>query len=474
MDGLECIEINKSALERTLRIDSEFYKQSAIQAVQIIKSHPWETLVHYVNVSDGNHMGISDRFIDEGVPYYRGQDANHFFIENSNPICIDEKAYSMPVMHRSHLAKGDVLLSIVGTIGSLSLVYSTQKATCSCKLAILRPKKKGDAEVIAAFLKGKYGQAQIQRHTRGAVQMGLILEDMDQIIVPHFGDDFSEQIKHYVDSAYSLKEQSRQTYNDAQLVLEKTLGISAVEEAEPVISVESFVQSFGATGRLDAEYYRPAYKKIEAALYKYDPDTTPLSTIAEYIFTGEYAEEYYSKGSRPSLQYFLRGTDICDGYIEADDSICINPSGFSKFVSCGDILTGRVGTIGKFGVVDESLNGALCSDNILCFHLPKIYHPNVYALYFNNPIIKQLITRLARGSVQQRLNQETLREVLVPLIKEDVQILIDHKVSQSFTLREKADRILDTVTQAVEVAVEQGETVAVAWLKDRILQLEAE
>ena len=81
-------------------------------------------LTTYVNVSDGNHMGISDHFTDEGVPYYRGQDAGAFFIENSNPICIDEKTFELPVMKRSHLKKGDVILSIVGTIGSLSLVYS--------------------------------------------------------------------------------------------------------------------------------------------------------------------------------------------------------------------------------------------------------------------------------------------------------------------------------------------------------------
>ena len=203
-------------------------------------------------------------------------------------------------------------------------------------------------------------------------------------------------------------------------------------------------------------------------MYQYDPNIKPLGAIAEYIFTGEYAEEYFEKGAFPHLQNFIRGTDISDGYVEVDNSICIDPAGFSKFVSSGDILTGRVGTIGRFGVVDENLSGALCSDNILCFRLPETYMPNVYALYFNNPIIKSLITRLARGSVQQRLNQETLREALVPYINKSVQKLIDKKVTLSFELREKSEWLLEIAIKAVEMAVEQGETVAVAWLKDKV------
>jgi hypothetical protein len=34
-------------------------------------------------------MSISEKFIDVGVPYYRGQDIHSFFIEGANPICID-------------------------------------------------------------------------------------------------------------------------------------------------------------------------------------------------------------------------------------------------------------------------------------------------------------------------------------------------------------------------------------------------
>jgi restriction endonuclease S subunit len=70
---------------------------------------------------------------------------------------------------------GDILLSIIGTIGAVSLVSTNQSATCNCKLAILRPKNQ-KSELIATFLNSEFGQSQIDRFTRGAVQMGLLLE----------------------------------------------------------------------------------------------------------------------------------------------------------------------------------------------------------------------------------------------------------------------------------------------------------
>lgn len=467
MDGLECSEINRSELERTLRIDSEFYSKSAIKVSDMLQSRSRDLLTTFVNVSDGNHMGISDSFIDDGVPYYRGQDAGAFFIENSNPICIDEKTFELPVMKRSHLKKGDVILSIVGTIGSLSLVYSNKSATCSCKLAILRPKEGKNAELLATFLRGKYGQAQITRFTRGAVQKGLILEDMDQLVVPVFGDEIVGAIKNAVQKAYQLQEEATKNYKEAQTALMRELGL-IFPQVNSTISVEMYSNSIAKTDRLDAEYYQPQYKQVENAIFEYDSRSKRLSEIATYLFTGEYSKEYNNENDDVGLCQYIRGTDICNGQIERDSEHYVYPHKFSKKVSQGDILTGRVGTIGNFGVVNSSLAGAVCSDNILCFHLPSKYSPNVYALYFNSDVIKSLVTRLSRGSVQQRLNQETIKDVLVPFISEKVQAKVDAQIMHSFALRMQSKQLLEYAKQAVEMAIEQGEDVALEWLKDKV------
>ena len=271
MDGLECSEISKNDLERTLRIDSEFYQKENLNVEKLLQKTEYFPLTKFTSVSDGNHMAISDRFITVGIPYYRGQDVKSFFIEDSQPICIDEESFGSSYMMRSHLQKGDVLLSIVGTIGKLSLVNSNRKATCSCKLAILRPQKGVSGEVIATFLTSKYGQNQIKKYTRGAVQMGLILEDMDQLLVPNFSNEFITKITELFTDMNQAKTNSILVYDEANRLLLERLSIETQFEDNGIISTSKLLsESFKVSGRLDAEYYQPKYDELFNVLKKHN------------------------------------------------------------------------------------------------------------------------------------------------------------------------------------------------------------
>ena len=42
-----------------------------------------------------------------------------------------------------------------------------------------------------------------------------------------------------------------------------------------------------------------------------------------------------------------------------------------------------------------------------------------------------LMIRNSRGSVQQKLNQETLKEIIVPILKEDIQQNLAAKVEET-------------------------------------------
>ena len=50
----------------------------------------------------------------------------------------------------------------------------------------------------------------------------------------------------------------------------------------------------------------------------------------------------------------------------------------------------------------------------------------------------------------------------------DVQKEIAAKVQESFALRKQSRQLLEYAKQAVEMAIEQGEGVALKWLKDKI------
>ena len=467
MDGLECSEINRSELERTLRIDSEFYSKSAIKVSDMLQSRSHDLLTTFVNVSDGNHMGISDYFIDEGVPYYRGQDAGAFFIENSNPICIDEKTFELPVMKRSHLKKGDVILSIVGTIGSLSLVYSDKSATCSCKLAILRPKEGKNAELLATFLRGKYGQAQITRFTRGAVQKGLILEDMDQLVVPVFGDGIVEAIRNAIQSAYQIQEKANNCYREAQRTLVNSVGSISVP-AESV-SVRNISTSFYTTGRLDAEYYQP----------KYDALFTALSTIKTKKLGGAHGIVNIEKSIEPGSGVyvedgipFVRVSDvskfeISEPEVKLRDDILPNPE--VLFPQKDTILLSKDGSVG-IAYKTESTMPVITSGALLHLTVRNKAEvlPDYLTLVLNSPIVQLQAERDSNGAIIQHWKPSEIENVIIPVLDMDIQKEIATKVQESFALRKQSKQLLEYAKQAVEMAIEQGEDVAMEWLKDKV------
>ena len=470
MDGLECSEINRSELERTLRIDSEFYSKSAIKVSDMLQSRSHDLLTTFVNVSDGNHMGISDCFIDEGVPYYRGQDAGAFFIENSNPICINEETFELPVMKRSHLKKGDVILSIVGTIGSLSLVYSDKSATCSCKLAILRPKEGKIAELLATFLRGKYGQAQITRFIRGAVQKGLILEDMDQLVVPTFGDGIVEAIKNAVQSAYQIQEKANIHYREAQRTLMNAIG-SILAPAESV-SVRNISTSFYTTGRLDAEYYQPKYDEYWRQLQEFE--TTSIPTEYEVFKNSgtNYADGVNDIGVIKTKQLGNNGIDTNGVESYFTIQACIENK--STYLRKNDVVFASmgVGSLGKVSLFSSDGEKQFVTDSTLRIYRAKTscrVLPEVLCVFLQSHLGQEMIYRYVVGSTGIiNIYDDDMAKIPIPILNMDVQKEIASKVQASFALRKQSKQLLEYAKQAVEMAIEQGEEVALEWLKEKI------
>ena len=236
-----------------------------MRSAELIAKWQRESVHALAHVSDGNHFTISDAFVDDGIPYYRGQDVtDRFFAETASPICITQEAYNRKYMRRSYLERGDVLLSIIGTIGQLSLVASDDPATCSCKLAILRSRKIAP-EFLAVFLRSEHGQNQIERLTRGAVQKGLILEDMDQLWVPDVSKDFEKRVAQVVQSSRTAQEASTGKISEAEETLLAALGLADWTPPEPLSYAARASDAFAA-GRLDAQYFMPAKEQVRQSL----------------------------------------------------------------------------------------------------------------------------------------------------------------------------------------------------------------
>jgi hypothetical protein len=86
LEGLEATERKLSELERTWRIDAEFFQRRYLDVEKRLSKQDCQSIAKVAIVADGNHFAISESFVEAGIPYYRGQDVvDHFFIEQATP-----------------------------------------------------------------------------------------------------------------------------------------------------------------------------------------------------------------------------------------------------------------------------------------------------------------------------------------------------------------------------------------------------
>ena len=463
MDGHECSEILFSQLERTNRLDSEFYKKKSLSIVKLLEDISAKPLTNLIDVSDGNHMSISDKFIDEGIPYYRGQDIHNFFIEDAIPIYIDEETFNIAYMQRSHLKKGDVLLSIVGTIGEVSLVSKNDKATCNCKLAILRPHDIKKSALIATYLRTKYGFDQINKFKRGAVQMGYLLEDMNQILIPEFSEDLEQIITKAIESVKLLTDQSNKLYADAENCLLSEIGIDISTIPNDGVAIKSFSESFGNTGRLDAEYYQKKnYNVINMLNAKGTVKT--LCNIYNKPFTPT-GNEYY--------QYIELANIGKSGEIDGVKSILGEelPSRARRLVKKGYVIVSSVeGSLESCAIISNSYDNALCSTGFYVIDSDNYNSETLLVLLRSQPI-QMLLKRGCSGTILTNITKDEFEDIPLPNVSFHTQEIVKEKVSNAYFLREKSKELLKCAQTAVEMAIEQNETIAIAWLEVKITEL---
>ncbi len=448
LEGQEISEISIKSLERTLRLDPFFYSKFNLDQQKILNAIGAKSLSCFAHVSDGNHMSLSDSFVDDGVPYYRGGDIYNEFIETTSaPLHIPKHIFDMPAMQRSHLQKGDVLMSIVGAIiGNVSLVTTNNLSTCSCKLAIIRPNKNELlSEYVGMFLMSKYGQQQIQRFRRGTGQTGFILEDFDQLLIPNIDSSIQKYISAIVIRSYDLIKKSQQLFDSTEKFLLESLGLKDFNPRNENITVKRF-SDFESVGRYDAKYYLPKYEDYMNLICQYGggfKNVDNICNVKDQIFYPEKTKVYkYIELANVDNYGEITG---CSTMLGED-----LPSRARLIVNTGDVIISSLeGSINSCALIQQAYDGALCSTGFYVIKSDK-FNPETLLTLFKSLPIQQLMIRGCSGSIMTAISRVELDKIPLPVISKDVQKVIAKKVKQSFALRAKSKKLLAHAKQVVE------------------------
>src|SRR5258708_695476 len=118
------------------RFDAECYQPQFLEAERQIARLKPRVLAAVADVSDGNHMSVAEHFTDPGVRYLTGAVLYYFFTDDSDTPYVT--AQGTEEMDRAQVELGGVVLSVVGTVGTLALVTGKSDGlSCSCKHVVV-------------------------------------------------------------------------------------------------------------------------------------------------------------------------------------------------------------------------------------------------------------------------------------------------------------------------------------------------
>ena len=100
---------------------------------------------------------------------------------------------------RTYLEKGNVLLTIVGTIGRTAIIDNEKNITLQRSVAVIKPTGKIKSEYLVASLKSDSTIKQLNKESKGVAQKGIYLNDLKKIFIPvppiTLQNQFSEIVK---------------------------------------------------------------------------------------------------------------------------------------------------------------------------------------------------------------------------------------------------------------------------------------
>jgi len=222
----------------------------------------------------------------------------------------------------------------------------------------------------------------------------------------------------------------------------------------------SFSDSFGKTGRIDAEYYQPKYEEIIQIIKRFDNDN--LGSLVKIKKSIEPGSSAYQEEGIP----FIRVSNLTKFGI-SNPEIYLNEEKFSETImpKKDTILMSKDGTVGIAYKVSENMK-AVTSGAILHLEINNSkVSPDYLTLVLNSKIVQLQAERDSGGSIIQHWKPSEISEVLIPILEKPTQDKIASLVQESFSLKKQSEEFLELTKKAVEVAIEEGEEKGMEVLK---------
>lgn len=358
--------------------------------------------------------------------------------------------------------KGQVLMTCSGTIGKVSYVSKAlDEKIFSHDLLRINCNNADDAGYIYAYLKSKVGNKILLTNSYGAVITHIEPEHLATVPIPDAPVELKQKINDLIVRSYELRDESNELIDKATALLKAELqlpDINAfnVELYKKKAPVDTFsVKLSDMSGRLDASYHVPIVDAITEHLQKYAEEVTTVGDARvskEVILPGRFKRVYVDEGYGRVL---IGGKQLHE--LDPSGKKYLSSTKHDKILDKLEVLENttlitRSGTIGKVALVPKHWEHWIPSDHIIRVVPANKDIAGYLNIFLASDYGFQLITRFTYGSVVDEIDDNHVRAIPVPLLKNhdvqkqinDLALEANQKRYEAYQLEQEALRIMDT------------------------------
>lgn len=444
---------------RGKRFEASVFDVEAKQAWQLLFNNKYNCIPLYGEkglIKDAYYPGRFKRiYVNkfDGVDFYLPSQLNDI---NPKP----EKWISKITkcnLDELRLKENTLLLTRSGTIGNVALVSKTlQRKIFSDDVIRITFNNTYDLGYVYIFLKSKIGNKILTTNGYGSVITHLEPEHLNEIKIPNAPYHIKFEINQLVTHSYELRDESNKLLETANKLLVKELSLPTIENWMNNNSSNTFnVKLSRLAGRVDASYHIPIVNAINNHLKKYAKEVTTIGDARiskDVILPGRFKRVYVEEGQG---RIFIGGKQIweLDPSNKKYLSIVHHANRIAQQLELHENMTLITcsGTIGKVALVGKQWENWTANQHII-----RVVPANQEIAGYLNVFLAsdygyQLITRFTYGSVVDEIDDNHVRQITIPLLKNhtvqkqinDLALEANQKRYEAYLLEQEALKIMN-------------------------------
>ena len=449
-------------ISRGKRLEASVFDVEAKQARQIIK------YCKYPSVTIGGDNGLTTSYTCARFKRIWLEYSDLPIYQPSTIVDIKPK----PDGYISHLTqtnidalqvkKGQILMTCSGTIGKVSYVSDTlDNKIFSHDLLRIDCKKTEDQGYIYTYLKSKVGNKILLTNSYGAVITHIESEHLSTVPIPDAPKEIKERIHNLIVESFKLRDESNKLIDQATTLLIDELKLPPISKfKQNNIKNSANVNAFSVklsdlNGRADASYHLPIVDAIIKHLEQYSAEVTTIGDeriSSKVILPGRFKRVYVEEGYG---RVFIGGKQL--GELDPTNkkylSLTHHADRIAKQLELHENMTLITcsGTIGKIALVGKQWENWTANQHIIRV-VPACDDIAGYLnIFLSSEYGHQLITRFTYGSVVDEIDDNHIRKIVIPLLKNkdvqkkinDLALQANEKRYKAYLLEQEALKIMD-------------------------------